>query len=226
MSIGKEFKKYAQKEHHIANQALEDYALEAQNMTRSVIEERPGHFREIDVFARLISQGIIYLGGSITSEVSNVVVAQLLFLDSLDSKKDITLYINSPGGGIYGGLAIYDTMQYIHAPVGTICVGIAASMAAVLLAGGAKGKRTSLPHSRIMIHQPLTSMDGQGHVQMSDMEINVKQLLSLGEDLYRILAHHTGQSIEKIRTDANRDFWLRATGAQAYGLIDSVLTKS
>ena len=222
MSNSQEFRKYALGHHGISAEALSRYEQNAHNMTRSVIEERPQPFREIDVFSRLIMNRIVFLGSQVNDEVSNILVAQLLFLDSVDPKKDILLYINSPGGGIYAGLAIYDTMQYIQAPVGTVCLGLAASMGAVLLAGGEKGKRASLPHSRMMIHQPLGGAQGQ----MADMEITVKQIMGLGEDLYNILAQHTGQDIEVIRKDANRDYWMKAPEAQQYGIIDHVLTHS
>ncbi|MEM9738111.1 MAG: ATP-dependent Clp protease proteolytic subunit [Bacteroidota bacterium] len=222
MSHSQEFKQYAKANYGLSEEFLNRYANSARNMTRSVIEERPQPFREIDVFSRLIMNRIVFLGSEINDQVSNVIVAQLLFLDSVDPKKEILLYINSPGGGIYAGLAIYDTMQYIQAPVGTICLGLAASMGAVLLAGGEKGKRASLPHSRMMIHQPLGGTQGQ----MEDMKITIKQIMGLGEDLYKILAHHTGQSLETIQQDANRDYWLRADESKKYGLIDHILTKS
>ena len=222
MLHSKDFLSYALGHCRVDENALRRYVEGAQNMTRSVIKEYPHPFREIDVFSCLMMDRIVFLGTPINDEVSNVIVAQLLYLDSVDPTKDIYLYINSPGGGIYPGLAIYDTMQYINADVITICIGLAASMGAVLLAAGAKGKRSSLPHSRIMIHQPLGGTQGQ----MADMEITVKQIVGLGEDLYRILSHHTGQPIEKIREDANRDYWLRAADAVEYGLIDHVLTKS
>ncbi|MBD3627507.1 ATP-dependent Clp protease proteolytic subunit [Cyclobacterium sp. GBPx2] len=190
-------------------------------MTRAVIEERPTNFREIDVFSRLIMDRIIFLGTGVDDHIANIITAQLLFLESVDSKKDILLYINSPGGSVYAGLGIYDTMQYINPEVGTICTGLAASMGAVLLAGGAAGKRSALPHSRIMIHQPSGGMQGQS----KDMEITVKQILELRTELYEILANHSGKSIEEIEKDSDRDYWMRAAAAKEYGLIDEVLTK-
>ena len=194
---------------------------QVENMTRTVIEERPTHFREIDVFSRLIMDRIIFLGMPIDDQIANIIIAQLLFLASVDAKKDILLYINSPGGSVYPGLGVYDTMQYVKPDVATICTGLAASMGAVLLAGGAHGKRSSLPHSRIMIHQPLGGAQGQ----TSDMEITIKQMQEIKKDLYQILSKHTGKSQEEIEKNADRDYWMRAKEAQKYGLIDEVLEK-
>jgi len=218
----KEFKKYATKHLGLREELLDHHIGEVENMTRTVIEERPKPFREIDVFSRLIMNRIIFLGSTIDDNVANVVTAQLLFLESVGPEKQITLYINSPGGSVYDGLAIYDTMQYVKSAISTACIGLAASMGAVLLAGGAKGLRAALPHSRIMIHQPL----GKAQGQMIDMEISVKQILALGEDLYKILAEHTGQTFETIQQDANRDYWMRANEAKNYGLIDKILSKN
>ena len=190
-------------------------------MTRSVIEERPGNFREIDVFSRLISDRIIFLGMAIDDNIANIITAQLLFLESADPKKDIVMYINSPGGGVYAGLGIYDTMQYIRPEVATICTGLAASMGAVLLAAGETGKRSALPHSRIMIHQPLGGSQGQA----SDMEISLKQIIEVKKDLYEILAKHSGKTYKQIEKDSDRDYWMRAAEAKKYGLVDEVLTK-
>ena len=189
-----EFRKYAIGHRGVNGTAFDQYTQFVENMTRSVIEERPTNFREIDVFSRLIMDRIIFLGTGVDDHIANIITAQLLFLESVDSKKDILLYINSPGGSVYAGLGIYDTMQYISPDVGTICTGLAASMGAVLLAGGADGKRAALPHSRIMIHQPSGGMQGQS----SDMEITVKQILELKNELYEILSKHSGQSIDKI----------------------------
>ncbi len=188
-------------------------------MTRSVIEERPTNFREIDVFSRLIMDRIIFLGMEVDDLVANTITAQLLFLESTDSEKDIVLYINSPGGSVYAGLGIYDTIQYVRPKIATICTGLAASMAAVLLAGGAKGKRTALPHARIMIHQPMSGMQGQA----SDMEISLKQTLAVKHDLYTILATHTGKKYKDIEADADRDYWMTSKEAHAYGMIDDVM---
>ncbi len=216
-----EFRKYAIGHRGVNGTAFDQYTQFVENMTRSVIEERPTNFREIDVFSRLIMDRIIFLGTGVDDHIANIITAQLLFLESVDSKKDILLYINSPGGSVYAGLGIYDTMQYISPDVGTICTGLAASMGAVLLAGGADGKRAALPHSRIMIHQPSGGMQGQS----SDMEITVKQILELKNELYEILSKHSGQSIDKIEKDSDRDYWMRADVAKEYGLVDEVLTK-
>jgi ATP-dependent Clp protease protease subunit len=162
---------------------------------------------------------IIFLGLPVDDNIANIITAQLLFLESVDSQKDVLLYVNSPGGSVYAGLGIYDTMQLVTPDVSTICTGLAASMAAVLLSGGAKGKRSALPHSRIMIHQPMSGMQGQA----SDMEISLKQTLSVKKDLYNILSKHSGKTYEQIEKDSDRDFWLKAEDAKKYGLIDEVL---
>ena len=202
--------------------AYDDYVRHIENMTRSVIEERQANFREIDVFSRLIMDRVIFLGTQVDDLVANVVTAQLLFLESTQSNEDILLYINSPGGSVYAGLGIYDTMQYITPEVSTICTGMALSMGAVLLAGGAAGKRASLPHARIMIHQPMAGMEGRA----SDMEISLRQTLSIKEDLYAILSKHTGRPLKDIERDATADFWMRASEAKVYGLVDEVLEKN
>ena len=214
-----EFRKYAVKGQGINGNTLDSYVQKVENMTRSVIEERPTRFAEIDVFSRLIMDRIIFLGLPVDDNIANIITAQLLFLQSTDAKKDIQLYVNSPGGSVYAGLGIYDTMQYVSPDIATICTGLAASMSAVLLAGGEKGKRSALPHARIMIHQPMSGMQGQA----SDMEISLKQTLSVKKDLYDILAVHTGQKYEQIEKDSDRDFWMRAEEAKKYGLIDEVL---
>ncbi|XOV93878.1 MAG: ClpP family protease [Bacteroidota bacterium] len=216
-----EFRKYAVKDQGISGSTFDSYVHQVENMTRAVIEERPTNFREIDVFSRLIMDRIIFLGMQVEENIANIITAQLLFLESVDSKKDILLYINSPGGSVYAGLGMYDTMQYVNPDVATICTGLAASMGAVLLAGGAKGKRSSLPHSRIMIHQPSGGMQGQS----KDMEITLKQTLELRKDLYTILAKHTGKKYEEIDKDSDRDYWMRAAEAKEYGLIDEVLER-
>ncbi|MCB0505599.1 MAG: ATP-dependent Clp protease proteolytic subunit [Cyclobacteriaceae bacterium] len=191
-------------------------------MTRSVIEERPGNFREIDVFSRLISDRIIFLGMAIDDHIANIITAQLLFLESADPTKDIIMYVNSPGGSVYAGLGIYDTMQYVRPDVATICTGLAASMGAVLLAAGQTNKRSALPHSRIMIHQPLGGAQGQA----TDMEISLKQILEVKKDLYEILAKHSGKTFKQIEKDSDRDYWMRAEDAKKYGLVDEVLQKN
>lgn len=228
-----EFRKYAVHSRGISGSAIDSYfkhvqlmnptggVMQPQGMTRSVIEERPTNFREIDVFSRLMMDRIIFLGTQVDDLIANVITAQLLFLESADPKKDVLLYINSPGGSVYAGLGIYDTMQYINPDVSTICTGLAASMGAVLLAGGAARKRSSLPHARIMIHQPLGGAQGQA----SDIEITARQILQLKKELYEILAQHSGKSYEQIEKDSDRDYWMRAEEAKDYGLIDEVLVR-
>ncbi|WP_339876310.1 ATP-dependent Clp protease proteolytic subunit [uncultured Algoriphagus sp.] len=216
-----EFRKYAIHNQGVSGTAFDQYTQQIENMTRSVIEERPQNFREIDVFSRLIMDRIIFLGTGVDDHIANIIVAQLLFLESVDSKKDVLLYVNSPGGSVTAGLGIYDTMQFINPDVATICTGIAASMGAVLLAGGAAGKRSALKHSRVMIHQPSGGMQGKS----TDMEISLKLILSMREELYDILAQHTGKTPEEIERDSERDYWLKAQEAKAYGLIDEVLVK-
>ena len=192
-----------------------------ENMTRSVIEERPMNFREVDVFSRLMADRIIFMGLPVDDNIANIIVAQLLFLESADPKKDILMYLNSPGGSVYAGLGIYDTMQYVRPDVATVCTSLAASMGAVLLAGGAAGKRSALPHARVMIHQPSGGAQGQS----VDIEITAREIVKLREELYGILAEHTGQTIEQIGIDSDRDKWFRAEEAKAYGLIDEVLRR-
>ena len=216
-----ELRKFLVKDQNINGLTFDKYVERVESMTRAVIEERPTNFREIDVFSRLIMDRIIFLGMTVEENISNIITAQLLFLESTDSKKDILLYINSPGGSVYAGLGIYDTMQYVSPDVATICTGMAASMGAVLLSGGTKGKRSALKHSRIMIHQPSGGMQGQA----SDMEITLKQMQELRKDLYDILSHHTGKSYEQIQKDSDRDKWMRAAEAKDYGIIDEVLIK-
>lgn len=221
MTTKEELRLFA-RDHHVSGSAFDSYVHRVESMTRAVIEERPTNFREIDVFSRLIMDRIIFLGMQVEENIANIITAQLLFLESVDSKKDILLYINSPGGSVYAGLGMYDTMQYVGPDVATICTGMAASMGAVLMAGGAKGKRAALPHARIMIHQPSGGMQGQS----KDMEITLKQMQELRKDLYNILAHHSGKSYEQIEADSDRDNWMRAEEAKAYGLIDEVLVRN
>jgi len=222
MDRNNEFRKYAVHHLGMSGSSVDRYAQRIDNMTQYVIEERPGNFRAIDVFTRLISDRIIFLGMAIDDQIANLITAQLLFLESSDPKKDIVMYINSPGGSVYAGLGIYDTMNYVNPDVATICTGLAASMGAVLLAAGAARKRSGLPHSRIMIHQPMSGMQGQA----ADMEIALKQTLEVKKDLYNILANHSGQKYEKIERDADRDYWMRASEAKEYGLIDEVLERT
>ena len=216
-----ELRKYIVKDKNLNGLTFDKYVENVENMTRSVIEERPTNFREIDVFSRLIMDRIIFLGMGIEENIANIITAQLLFLESVDSKNDILLYINSSGGSVYAGLGIYDTMQYVSPNVATICTGMAASMAAILLAGGTKNKRSALKHSRIMIHQPSGGMQGQS----TDMEITLKQMQELRKDLYNILSNHTGKSFNEIQKDSDRDKWMRADEAKKYGIIDEILIR-
>lgn len=216
-----EFRKYAVKAQGISGLAIDQYVHHVENMTRSVIEERPTNFREIDVFSRLIMDRILFVGMPIDDHISNILTAQLLFLDSVDSKKDIYMYINTPGGSVYAGMGIYDTMQYVNPDVATICTGLAASMGAILLTGGAANKRSALPHARIMIHQPLGGAGGQA----TDVEITARQILIIKNELHEILSKHTGKDIKQIEKDSDRDYWMKAFEAKEYGLIDEVLER-
>lgn len=185
----------------------------------TITEERNLNVAQMDVFSRLMMDRIIFLGTAIDDDVANIIQAQLLFLETNNPERDVQIYINSPGGSVSAGLGIYDTMQLISPEVSTICTGMAASMAAVLLTAGQKGKRSALPHSRVMIHQPLGGVQGQA----SDIEITAREILKYKQELYEILAYHSGQPIDKIATDADRDFWMRAEEAKAYGLVDEIL---
>ena len=189
------------------------------NLIPTVIEKSNFGERAYDIYSRLLKERIIFLGGAIDDEVANSIIAQFLFLDHEDSKKEIQFYLNTPGGSVHAGLAVYDTMQHVKAPVSTICVGIAASMGSVLLASGAKGKRFALPNSEIMIHQPMSGVEGQA----SDIEISAKHILRIKERINQILAKHTGQKYEKIEEDADRDFWLSADEAKRYGIVDEII---
>lgn len=221
-----EFEKYAMRHMGISSMSLHRYqslyGSTQSSITPYIIEERKLNVAQMDVFSRLMMDRILFLGVPIVDEVANILQAQLLFLDSTDPGKDIQLYINSPGGSVTAGLGIYDTMQLIRPQVGTICTGQAASMAAVLLASGAKGKRSALSHARMMIHQPVGGVEGQA----ADMAIAVKEILELQEQLYQILAEHTGKPLEQIRKDADRDFWMRSADAVTYGIVDEVLKKT
>lgn len=222
MHIGQEFRKFAV--HHMGLNGLtvDGYVNHTvENMTRAVIEERPMNFREVDVFSRLMADRIIFMGMGVDDNVANIVVAQLLFLESADPRKDILMYINSPGGSVYAGLGIYDTMQYVRPDVATVCTSLAASMGAVLLAGGAAGKRSALPHARIMIHQPSGGAQGQS----VDIEITAREIVKLRDELYHILAFHTGKTKDQIEKDSDRDNWFRSEEAKEYGLIDEVLRR-
>ena len=216
MFDSKEFEKYATMHAGINSNVLSGYV---NNLTPNIIEERQLNVAQMDVFSRLMMDRIIFLGTGINDQVANIVQAQLLFLASVDAKKDIQIYVNSPGGSVYAGLGIYDTMQYIQPDVATICTGMAASMGAVLLCAGAEGKRTALKHSRVMIHQPLGGAQGQA----SDMEITLKEIQKLKKELYTIIADHSKQDYDKVWADSDRDYWMTSTEAKDYGMIDEVL---
>ena len=193
----------------------------ASYISPSILEERQLNVTQMDVFSRLMMDRIIFLGTEVNDYTANVIQAQLLYLDSVDSERDINIYLNTPGGSVYAGLGIYDTMQFIGSRVATICTGMAASMGAVLLVAGEKGMRAALPHSRVMIHQPLGGIQGQA----SDIEITAREILKLKDELYQIISNHSGQSMDKIRQDADRDYWMTANEALEYGMIDKVYTK-
>lgn len=228
MDYGKEFEKFATKHLGIRSTSLNHYIESTSGMaipralTPNIIEERQLNVASMDIFSRLMMDRIIFLGVPINDQVANIVMGQLLFLESTNPKRDIQIYINSPGGGVYAGLGIYDTMQYISSDVATICTGMAASMAAVLLCAGATGKRTALKHSRVMIHQPLGGAQGQA----SDMEITVNEIKKLKKELYDIIAHHTNQPFEKVEKDSDRDYWMTSTEAKDYGMVDEVLIRN
>ena len=215
-----DFKKYATK-HLGINSLVLDGVIKSQNgyLNPYILEERQLNVTQLDVFSRLMMDRIIFLGTQIDDYTANTLQAQLLYLDSVDPGKDISIYINSPGGSVYAGLGIYDTMQFITSDVATICTGMAASMAAVLLVAGAEGKRSALTHSRVMIHQPMGGVQGQA----SDIEIEAKQILMLKDELYKILANHSSKSLAQIEKDADRDHWMTANDAAEYGIIDSIL---
>lgn len=215
-NAGEEFKKYALLDKGISSLTMESYI---QATTPYIVEERKLNVAQMDVFSRLMMDRIIFLGTAIDDQIANIIQAQLLFLESVDSTKDIQIYVNSPGGGVYAGLGIYDTMQLVKPDVATICTGMAASMGAVLLSAGAAGKRSALKHSRVMIHQPLGGAQGQA----TDMEITLKEILKLKKELYDILSHHSGQPYEQIEKDGERDYWMTSQEAKEYGMIDEVL---
>jgi ATP-dependent Clp protease protease subunit len=219
--IAKEFEKFATKDQGISslyyNQMIS--SMYPVGLTPNIIEERQMNIAIFDVFSRLMMDRIIFLGTAINDQVANIVQAQLLFLESTDASKDIQIYINSPGGSVYAGLGIYDTMQFIKPDVATICTGMAASMGAVLLCAGHEGKRSALPHARVMIHQPLGGAQGQA----SDIEITAREILKLKDELYQIISKHSGQSMEKVTENSDRDYWMKAEEAKAYGMVDEVL---
>ena len=219
-----DFEKFAVGRSGITSHRLYDYAAavtRAAYVSPTIIEERQLNVATMDVFSRLMMDRIIFLGAPINDDVANIVQAQLLFLESADPDKDVQIYVNSPGGSVSAGLGIYDTMQLVRCDVATICTGLAASMGAVLLTAGAAGKRSALPHSRVMIHQPLGGVEGQA----SDIEITAREILRTKRELFDILSQHTGKSVEQIERDADRDYWMTSEEARAYGLIDEVLTK-
>ncbi len=221
--MNSEFYKYATKHRGINGLGLEKYTSSITNfISPTIIEERQLNVAQMDVFSRLMMDRIIFLGDQIDDYVANIIQAQLLFLESADKKSDIMIYLNSPGGSVYAGLGIYDTMQYIAPDVSTICTGMAASMAAVLLCAGTKGKRSALKHSRIMIHQPMGGMQGQA----SDIEITAREIQKLKKELYEIIAAHTGQEYDKVWADSDRDYWMTSEEALSYGMIDEILVKN
>lgn len=193
----------------------------ASYISPSILEERQLNVTQMDVFSRLMMDRIIFLGTEVNDYTANVIQAQLLYLDSVDSDRDISIYLNTPGGSVYAGLGIYDTMQFVKSKVATICTGMAASMGAVLLVAGEQGMRAALPHSRVMIHQPLGGIQGQA----SDIEITAREILKLKDELYQIISDHSGQTVEKIRQDADRDYWMTANEALEYGMIDKVYSR-
>ena len=221
--MNNEFRKYATKHLGMNGLALDKYVdITSSYISPTIIEERQLNVAQMDVFSRLMMDRIIFLGTQVDDYTANVIQAQLLYLDSADPGKDISIYLNTPGGSVYAGLGIYDTMQFISSDVATICTGMAASMGAVLLTAGAKGKRSALKHSRVMIHQPLGGVQGQA----SDIEITAREIQKLKQELYTIIADHSGNPFERIEKDSDRDYWMTAEEAKAYGMIDEVLIKA
>lgn len=221
--MNSEFEKYAIRHRGISSLTLHNFqSMQGSYISPTIIEERQLNIATMDVFSRLMMDRIIFLGVPINDDVANIIQAQLLFLESSDPSKDIQIYLNTPGGSVYAGLGIYDTMQYISSDVATICTGMAASMGAVLLTAGEKGKRTALPHSRVMIHQPMGGTEGQA----SDIEITTREILKLRDELYNIVAKHSGNTFEKIQKDSDRDYWMTAQEAKDYGMIDEVLLRN
>lgn len=223
MDYGKEFEKFAIKDQGINSNYYSKIieSMYPSNMTPNIIEERQMNIAVFDVFSRLMMDRIIFLGTGVNDHVANIIQAQLLFLQSTDASKDVQIYINSPGGSVYAGLGIYDTMQFIKPDVATICTGIAASMAAVLLCAGEKGKRSALKHSRVMIHQPMSGTQGQ----VSDMEIAVRETLKIKKELYDIISDHSGKTYDQVEKDSDRDYWMTSNEALDYGMIDEVLKR-
>ncbi|WP_075590429.1 ATP-dependent Clp endopeptidase proteolytic subunit ClpP [Labilibacter marinus] len=218
----KDFQKFATKHVGVNSLALDKYtSITSGYISPTIIEERQLNVASMDVFSRLMMDRIIFLGLPIDDTVANIIQAQLLYLESADPQKDISIYFNSPGGSVYAGLGIYDTMQYISSDVATICTGMAASMGAVLLTAGTTGKRSALQHSRVMIHQPMGGAQGQA----SDIEITAREIQKLKKELYTIIANHSGNTYKKVEKDSDRDYWMTATEAKEYGMIDEVLTR-
>jgi len=217
-----EFKKYAIKHAGINSMVYHQYSnIQSSYITPNIIEERQLNVASMDVFSRLMMDRIIFLGVPIDDDVANIIQAQLLFLESTDPEKDISIYFNTPGGSVHAGLGIYDTMQYIAPEINTICTGMAASMGAILLTAGTKGKRSALPHSRVMIHQPMGGAQGQA----SDIEITAREIKKLKNELYEIIAKHSGNTLKKIEKDSDRDYWMKAAEAKEYGMIDEILER-
>jgi ATP-dependent Clp protease protease subunit len=220
--MNNDFRKYATKHLGINGLVLDEVmSAQAQYLNPYILEERQLNVTQMDVFSRLMMDRIIFLGTEVNDYTANVIQAQLLYLDSAEPGKDISIYLNTPGGSVYAGLGIYDTMQFISSDVATICTGMAASMGSVLLVAGTKGKRAALPHSRVMMHQPMGGIQGQA----SDIEITAREILKLKQELYQIISNHSGQTVEKITADADRDYWMTAQEALAYGMIDKVYSK-
>lgn len=217
-----EFRKYAVKQLNMSGNTLDSYAMKTHlptNLTPYILEERPLQMTQMDVFSRLMMDRIIFLGTAIDDQVANIVTAQLLFLESSDRNRDVQIYLNSPGGSVYAGLGVYDTMQIITPDVSTICTGIAASMGAVLMCAGTEGKRTALRHSRIMLHQPSSAIGGQA----TDIDITVREIRRIKENLYTIISEHTGKPLDQVARDCDRDYWMTAEEAKEYGMVDEVL---
>lgn len=224
MDFTKEFTKYAVKHRGMSSAGVHGYinSVYGDYISPTIIEERQLNVAQMDVFSRLMMDRIIFLGTGVNDYVANIIQAQLLFLESSDAKRDITLYVNSPGGSVYAGLGIYDTIQYVQPDVAMICTGMAASMGAVLLCSGTKGKRSALKHARVMIHQPMGGADGQA----SDIEITAREIQKLKKELYEIIASHSGKDYETVWKDSDRDYWMTAQEAKDYGMIDEVLTRT
>lgn len=218
-----DFRNFATKHLRMNGNALDSYMnITSSYISPTIIEERQLNVAQMDVFSRLMMDRIIFLGTQVDDYSANVIQAQLLYLDSSDPGKDISIYINSPGGSVYAGLGIYDTMQFISSDISTICTGMAASFAAILLVAGTKGKRMALPHSRVMIHQPLGGVQGQA----SDIEITAREILKIKKELYMIISEHSGRPYEEVERDSDRDYWMTAEEAKAYGMVDQVLVRN